>query len=176
MLVESERSAPVVVVVGNPSPGSRTLSAASMLGDRLASLLSVDSSPVVIDVADLGPALMGWGDPTVAAATQVVRSARALVVASPTYKASFTGLLKLFLDQFDQDELGGVPTVPMMTGGGPAHSLAVEVHLRPVLIEIGASCPTRGLYIHGDAINDPASVIEAWASASAAILRRLAGS
>jgi FMN reductase len=56
-------------------------------------------------------------------------------------------LLKAFLDQFGHDELRAIATVPLMVGAGPAHSLAVEHQLRPVLIEIGASCPTRGLYV-----------------------------
>ena len=34
-----------------------------------------------------------------------------------------------------------------MTGAGAHHALAVEVHLRPVLVELGASLPTRGLYV-----------------------------
>ena len=77
------------------------------------------------------------------------------MVASPTYKAAYTGLLKLFLDQFDHDELAGVPTVALMTGGSPAHALAVEVHLRPVLVEIGASLPTRGVFLAGPEVDDP---------------------
>ncbi len=99
----------------------------------------------------------------------------ALVVASPTYKAAYTGLLKLFLDQFDRDELAGIPTVALMTGGSPPHALAVEVHLRPVLVEIGASLPTRGLFFAGAEVDDPAPVIETWLAAAAEPLRRALG-
>ena len=95
-----------------------------------------------------------------------------LVVASPTYKAAYTGLLKLFLDQFAHDELGGLTTVPMMTGGSADHALAVDVHLRPVLVEIGASCPTRGLFVFGPAVDDPAPTIDArWATAGPVLSR-----
>ena len=51
-----------------------------------------------------------------------VLGARALVIASPTYKAAYTGLLKLFLDQFDAGELHGIPTAAVMTGGSLAHA------------------------------------------------------
>ena len=56
----------------------------------------------------------------------------ALVVATPTYKASFTGLLKIFLDQIDAGELAGIPTVALMTGGSDAHALAVLTRVAPV--------------------------------------------
>lgn len=162
----------LVVVVGNPKPASRTLVAAESLGGRIAPLVGADAIRT-IDLAELGGGLLTWGDPAVGAACEQVRGAAALVVASPTYKAAYTGLLKLFLDQFGHDELAGMPTVAMMTGGGPAHSLAVEVHLRPVLVEIGASCPTRGLYLAGDdVINDPAQAIEEWLESAGPVLER----
>lgn len=91
-----------------------------------------------------------------------VLASEVLIVACPTYKSSFTGLLKLFLDQFERGELQQKLTVPMMTGASPAHSLTVEFHLRPVLIEIGASCPTRGIYLSDSDIDHPADALNAW--------------
>lgn len=82
-----------------------------------------------------------------AAAKEIVKSADSLVVASPTFKATYTGLLKLFLDQFGAGELGQVTTFPLMLGGSPTHALAPELTLRPVLVEIGASCPAPSLYL-----------------------------
>lgn len=166
----------VVVVVGNPQAASRTAAAATEVGRRVAALADI-ASVVTIDLAELGPALLSWGDPAVVAAKGTVVGASALIVASPTYKAAYTGLLKLFLDQFDKGELAPVgAVVPVMSGGGPAHSLAVEVHLRPVLVEIGASCPTRGLYLAGAEIDHPGPAIEAWlADATPPLRRALAG-
>lgn len=133
----------VVVVVGNPKPASRTLAAAELTAERL-----TGSAPsAVIDVVDLGAGLLGWGDPAVAEAKKTVLGAELLIVASPTFKATYTGLLKLFLDQFGQGELGGTTTFAVMLGGSPAHALAPELTLRPVLVEIGASCPAPSLYL-----------------------------
>lgn len=133
----------VVAVVGNPKPRSRTRAAAELIAERL-----TGSAPsAVIDVVDLGPGLLGWGDPAVAEAKRTVLEADALIVASPTFKATYTGLLKLFLDQFGQGELGGITTFPVMLGGAPNHALAPELTLRPVLVEIGASCPAPSLYL-----------------------------
>jgi FMN reductase len=132
-----------VVVVGNPKPNSRTRAAAELIVERLTGA----AAEQVIDVVELGPGLLGWGDPKVAEAKEIVKAADFLVVASPTFKATYTGLLKLFLDQFGAGELGQVTTFAVMLGGSPAHALAPELTLRPVLVEIGASCPAPSLYL-----------------------------
>jgi FMN reductase len=132
-----------VVVVGNPKPMSRTRAAAELVAEKLTGF----PAEHVIDVVDLGAGLLGWGDPKVAEAKAIVKEAGSLVVASPTFKATYTGLLKLFLDQFGQGELGQVTTFPLMLGGSYAHALAPELTLRPVLVEIGASCPAPALYL-----------------------------
>jgi FMN reductase len=121
-----------------------------------------DGEVATIELADIGAGLFGWGDPAVTAAKAVVLSSDVLIVASPVYKASFTGLLKAFLDQFGHDELAAMATVPVMIGGGAVHTLAVEQQLRPVLIEIGASCPTRGLFVHDDQLDTLDEQLTAW--------------
>ena len=140
----------VAVVVGNPRPGSRTLAAAVHVARELAGA----EPDLLVDLADLGAALLDWQDPTVAALVEEVGVADLVVVASPTYKATYTGLLKLFLDRFATDGLRGV-AVPLMLGAGPAHALAPELTLRPVLTEIGGLVPAKGLYVVDAAYDDP---------------------
>ncbi len=159
-------------MVGNPQAASRTRTVAELVATRVTSFSDDELEVEVIDLADLGPVLLEWGSEVVAAAKARVLGARALVVASPTYKAAYTGLLKLFLDQFEQGALGGAPTVAVMSGGSPHHSLAVTVHLSPVLVEIGASLPAPGLYVSGPEIDDPAPAVERWAERAEAPLRR----
>jgi len=133
----------IAVVAGNPKAASRTLDAAMRVAGALA-----DAPPtVVVDVIDLGAGLLGWGDPDVSSAIQSVQRTPIVVFASPTYKATYTGLLKLFLDQIPSNGLAGVVAVPLMLGAGPGHLLAPELLLKPVLVELGATCPTRGLYL-----------------------------
>jgi FMN reductase len=55
-------------------------------------------------------------------------------------------LLKAFLDRYGNDGLAGCVAVPVMVGAAPIHALAPEVHLRPLLVELGASVPSRGFY------------------------------
>lgn len=49
----------------------------------------------------------------------------------------------------------------MMLGGNPAHALAPELLLKPVLVEAGATCPTKGLFVTDTAYDDP-EAIEPW--------------
>jgi FMN reductase len=150
----------VAVVVGNPKPQSRTLAAATYVATQL----SGSEPDLVVDLADLGPALLDWSDPTVAGLVEEVGAADLVVFASPTYKGTYTGLLKLFLDRFATDGLSGV-AVPLMLGAGPGHALAPELTLRPVLTEIGGSVPVRGLYVVDSAFDDPAAY-EPWLAAA----------
>lgn len=142
----------VAVVVGNPRPASRTLSAAV----RLATELTGAEPDLVVDLATLGGTLLDWSDPTVSGLVEEVGAADLVVVACPTYKGTYTGLLKLFLDRFATDGLSGV-AVPLMLGAGPGHALAPELTLRPVLSEIGAAVPAPGLYLLDAAFDDPAA-------------------
>jgi FMN reductase len=144
----------IAVVTGNPKPGSRTLEAAVLVATKLGG-----SEPdVVVDVVDLGPGLLGWDDPDVTAAIAAVKASSAVVVASPTFKATYTGLLKLFLDQIPTNGLAGVVGIPMMLGGRPDHALAPELLLKPVLVELGATCPTKGLFMLDTEYADPAAL------------------
>jgi FMN reductase len=144
----------ITVVVGNPKPKSRTLDAAVHVATQLAG----EAPSTVIDVVDLGPGLLGWGDPAVAEALAAVQASDAVVFGSPTFKATYTGLLKLFLDQIPSNGLAGIVAFPLMLGAGPGHLLAPELLLKPVLVELGAICPTKGLYLLDSAYTDPAAL------------------
>jgi FMN reductase len=133
----------LAVVVGNPKPASRTLEAALLIGRSLAE----HEPEVVVDAVTLGAGLMGFGDAATAAAVESVRACDVVIAASPTYKGAYTGVLKAFLDQFPTGGLTGCTAFAVMLGAAPGHALAPEVFLRPVLVELGASCPASGLYL-----------------------------
>jgi FMN reductase len=138
------RAGRVAVVVGNPKPRSRTYQAACLVADRLAGR----PADLVVDLADLGPGLLDWANAEVAATVAEVVASDLVVFASPTYKGAYTGLLKLFLDRIGTGALAGLTAaVPLMLGGDLRHGLAPEVFLKPVLNELGASCPAPGLFL-----------------------------
>jgi FMN reductase len=153
---EKEAAVSVAVVVGNPKPRSRTYQAAHIVAERLAG----KPADLSIDLTDLGPALLDWSDPGVADLVGQVQAADLVVVASPTYKATYTGLLKLFLDRFGAGSMTGT-AVPLMLGGHWKHALAAELLLKPVLVEIGATCPTTGLFLL-DSQFDASDTLDSW--------------
>lgn len=162
----------VGLVVGNPKAGSRTLALAESIATAAAEATGLDGADrLTVDLADLGPQLFDWSSEPVKEAVDGIRSCTLVVVASPTYKASYTGLLKSFLDWFSNTDLEGVTVVPVMTGAGAHHALAVEVHLRPVLVELGASLPTRGLYVTEGELAGADDVIARWLVAAGPVLR-----
>ena len=134
------------VIIGNPRPGSRTAAAAVAAARTVAEAAGLEGEPGVIDLSGYGPELLE-AVPTarVAEALERVQAATVLLVASPTYKATYTGLLKVFLDRLPGGALRGSVALPILVMGAPRHALAVEVHLRPLLVELGATVPTPGL-------------------------------
>ena len=147
----------VTVVVGNPKPASRTFQAA----ERVAQELTGRAPDRTIDLAQFGPALLDSTDEGVGDAVASIAASEVVVVASPTYKGTYTGLLKVFLDWFGAGSLAGVRAIPLMLGAHWKHALAPEVFLKPVLSEIGASTPTAGLFLL-DSSWDSANALDDW--------------
>jgi FMN reductase len=169
----------VVIVCGNPRPNSRTLAVAHQVADAaVASLgagagLAFEVSTHTIDLSNLGGQLFDWSSEAVKAEVAAFCAADFAVVASPTFKATYTGLLKSFLDWFDQTALSKCVVVPVMVGGNPVHALAPEVFLRPLLVEVGAIVPTRGLFIIDTELDHIDDTLAAWSAVAAPALRKL---
>lgn len=172
----TDRTAPpdVLAVSGNPRPGSRTLGAAEAAAARIARLVGGGEAGT-IDLARLAPELFAPERPETRAALTRLASASVAVVATPVYKASYTGLLKTFLDGYGHDGLAGVVVVPLVVSGSPAHLLAGEVHLRPVLVELGAVVPTQTLTVLEHELADLDPVLDAWTHRWGGTLRRAVG-
>ncbi|MBN8866968.1 MAG: NAD(P)H-dependent oxidoreductase [Solirubrobacterales bacterium] len=130
----------VVAIVGNPRRDSRTLRLASGVADGLAVQLG-DAPAVAIDLVDL-PLVNGSFQPEL---IELVASARVVIAASPTVMGSYAGLLKIFLDGLPEATLLGKTAIPLMIARQARHALAADVHLRPALLELGATCPTPSL-------------------------------
>jgi FMN reductase len=157
--------ASAAIVVGNPKARSRTLTVAEEVLHQLGGCLGPGSAePLTVDLAEHTAEIFDWGSATMQALTAEVAQCRLLVVASPTYKATYTGLLKAFLDRYGNDGLRGVVAVPVMVGAAPVHYLAPEVYLRPLLVELGATVPSRALYVMEPDIARLPEVVAKWAA------------
>jgi FMN reductase len=161
----------VTILVGNPKPQSRTLKLAEALVDRLLAAGSYDLQ--VIDLTDHAGELFAWPSSEMAELARAVADSDLLIVASPTYKATYTGLLKSFLDRYAANGLRGVTAIPVMTGADLSHSMGPDVNLRPLLVELGASVPTKGLYFVTGQMGRMNEIVAAWADENLAVLRLL---
>jgi FMN reductase len=168
----------IAVVVGNPKSGSRTLRVAQAVADILVDRLDdtyelgYNTERFVVDLADLTGELFDYPSQKIDDLLERVAASDLLIAASPTYKATYTGLLKVFFDRYGNNALAGTVGVPVMTGAAPIHALAPELHLRPLLVELGATTPTRGLYVTESQFDDLDGVIGAWADAAAPLVGR----
>ncbi len=136
----------VLLIAGSPSERSRTAALLEAAGTRL------ENRGVAVDrlrVRDLSPQallLADFGHPSVIEAQRRVAEASVLVIATPVYKAAYSGILKVFLDVLPQTALKGKTVLPLATGGSPHHMLALDYALRPVLQSLGAKAILPGIY------------------------------
>jgi FMN reductase len=137
----------VVTISGSPSAASRTQALAAHVGVEIAArgfeveALNVRDLPA----EDLLHARLD--SPALQRAVGLVERARGVVISTPVYKASYTGVLKAFLDLLPQFGLAGKVVLPLVTGGTLAHVLAIDYALRPVLSSLGAQHVVGGLFI-----------------------------
>jgi len=135
----------VTIVVGNPKVGSRTREVAEGLARQL---IEPGSTEVrMIELAEYSAELFDWESERVKEAVAAVGSSDLVIFASPTFKAGYTGLLKAFLDRFSANGLAGIVAIPVHTGATSGHSMAANHILGPLLTELGALVPGRGLYV-----------------------------
>src|SRR5687767_8176254 len=137
----------IVTISGSPSQTSRTSMLARLVGGKLqAEGFEVES----IEVRDL-PAedllLARATAPGISAALGLVERADGVVIATPIYKAAYSGALKAFLDLMPQFGLAGKVVLPLATGGSLAHVLAIDYALRPVLTSLNPLHVVAGLFI-----------------------------
>ena len=159
----------VTVLVGNPKRKSRTAGIAEALARQVLGGAEVDFQ--LVDLADRADALFSWTSETVDQLTRRVAESDLVIVASPTYKATYTGLLKAFLDRYPTNGLRNITAIALMTGADFTHALAPTVTLVPLLLELGAAVPYRGIYLNTGQMD----LVDAQIAASAAEVVRALG-
>lgn len=136
----------VLLIAGSPSERSRS---AALLGAVAQRLLFKGVQIERLHVRDLSAQaliLADFGHPTISHAVGRVAKASVVVVATPVYKAAYSGVLKVFLDLLPQEGLAGKTVLPLATGGSPHHMLALDYALRPVLQSLAAKNILPGIY------------------------------
>lgn len=136
----------IVIISGSPTPGSRLNGIISFVesiwkeqGIRVSHIRVAELPAEALIRAD-------FKNEQILSALETVSSANGVVVASPVYKASFTGVLKTFLDLLPQTGLAGKATLPLFIGGTIAHLLSLDYALKPVLSVLGSRIILGGVY------------------------------
>ncbi|MER7192248.1 FMN reductase [Streptomyces flaveolus] len=141
----------VVVSAGLSVPSSTRL-----LADRLAAATAGQTSAEVrvVELRDLAVEIAhtftnGFPGRELSAAFDAVRSADGLIVVTPVFSASYSGLFKSFFDALgatEPDALAGKPVLIAATGGTARHSLVLEHALRPLFAYLKAVVVPTGVY------------------------------
>ena len=150
---ESIRRIAVVGLSGSPSTASKSR---GLVEHALAELAGRGAATELVDLATLpAEALLGRGTaPAVTAALAAVARARIVVAGTPVYRATYSGLLKVFFDLLPQDGLVGKIGVPLVTGHAAAHALSLDHGMRPLFASLGAVVVASGVYATGTQFQD----------------------
>ena len=143
-------------ILGSPFPGSTSEKIVKIIFDELG---QIGWATKVIDLSQLDASalLIRQKDADVDNALESILNSDLIITASPTYRATYTGLLKVFLDQLPQGSLSGKLVLPIQTGGSPEHSLSIEHGISPVMSSLGAIVLTNTIYAWSGQLEDDGS-------------------
>lgn len=136
-------------ISGNLTRPSKTRQFVDQVVGQVAT--KIGAASVTFDIEDLGPSFaqarrLSDLDPSARNIVEQLSSAAVVVVGSPTFKGSYTGLFKHFFDLLEPSSLKGKPIILAATGGGERHSLVVEHQLRPLFGFFEALTIPTGIY------------------------------
>jgi FMN reductase len=137
----------IATLSGSPSPGSRTRLLTGFIGTWLG---GEGFEVEAIDVRDLAPEDLFHAHtdaPSIKKAVATIERAEGVVIATPVYKAAYSGVMKAFLDLLPQFGLAGKVVLPLAVGGSLAHVLAIDYAMRPMLSSLGALHITNGYFL-----------------------------
>ncbi|KAB8142473.1 NADPH-dependent FMN reductase [Chloroflexia bacterium SDU3-3] len=139
--------AEVVTLAGSLSARSRSTAVLGYVREQLAAR-DVAVRHIALQGLPAEDVLYARADATpIRDAIRQIELADALVVATPIYKAAYSGALKAFLDLLPQRILERKVVLPIATGGSPHHLLAIDYALKPVLSALGAQHVLSGVYL-----------------------------
>ncbi len=152
----------IVVVTAGLSVPSSTRLLADLLGDAVERAVAARGAEVEVETIELRPLahaladhlLTGFPSGDLAEAIDHVHRADGLVVVTPVFAASYSGLFKTFFDVLDPDLLDGKPVLVAATAGTARHSLVLDHALRPLFNYLHAVVVPTGVFAATDDFGD----------------------
>ncbi|KZE40666.1 MULTISPECIES: CE1759 family FMN reductase [unclassified Microbacterium] len=138
--------------------GLSTPSSTRMLGDRLAHAAltelrarGIDATSDVFELRDFAHdltdnLLTGFAPPALEQMINSVVSADGLIVVTPIFSTSYSGLFKSFIDVLDPQALSGTPVLLGANAGTARHSLAIDYAIRPLFTYLHANPVPTGVF------------------------------
>ncbi|GAB23795.1 putative FMN reductase [Gordonia polyisoprenivorans NBRC 16320 = JCM 10675] len=114
------------------------------LGENRVQTTTIDLRDLAVDLGRSMAA--GFATGAARAAIDTVQGADALIVATPVFNASYSGLFKTFFDLVDVDEMAATPVLIAATGGSPRHSMVLDHALRPLFGYLRMIVVPTGVY------------------------------
>jgi FMN reductase len=143
----------IVAIAGSTAEKSKST---DLLRRMLTQAEEYGFSTQLLSVRDIPPQELIYGagkdSPYLKHVTGHIERATGVIIASPVYKASYSGALKAFLDLLPQKSLAEKIVLPVMTAGTSKHLLAIDYALKPVLSALGATHVLNGLFVSDDRV------------------------
>lgn len=136
----------VVILSGSPNASSRLNGMINFISQALTDAGFEIGSIQVVDLPPEDLVYSRFNSSSIIAANEQIASADAVVIASPVYKASYTGVLKAYIDLLPQKGFENKMITPLFIAGSMAHLLAIDYSLKPVLASMGARHFTKSVY------------------------------
>ncbi len=148
-MMSDQRKPSIVGISGNIKRPSKTRVLIETVLGRIHETYGIEGAPYdLLDAPELGAV---WDLSNIkgrlADLIAAIENADVLVIGSPVYKGSYTGLFKHLFDLVGYDRLAGTPVILTATGGGERHALVVEHQLRPLFGFFAAHTMGTAIYV-----------------------------
>jgi FMN reductase len=85
---------------------------------------------------------------------RTILSADMLVIGTPIYQASISGVLKNLFDHIPQEAFNGKVVGMVATAGSEKHYLVPEYHLKPIIAFLKGTLPARNVFVHNSCFDN----------------------
>jgi FMN reductase len=143
----------IVIISGSPTKTSRSSAISSFIENNLINQGQLVSKITVRDLPPEDLIYANFNSLRIKRALSQIEQAQAVIVVSPVYKASYTGVLKAFFDLIPEKGLADKVILPVATGGSMAHLLSLEYAFKPLFSVLGSQEIKNGIYFVDSQMN-----------------------
>lgn len=134
----------LATIYGSPTPPGKLARALGLVEHEIRESRSDWTVQRIAPTGPVSPVAATWSDDAV----DTVASSDAVVVASPVFRGSITGTLKLLFDMLPNEALRSKPVGILTVAAAPHHFLSAERHLRDILSWFGAlTAPNSAFFV-----------------------------